>query len=104
MPCAVSGRRDLPAAGDGTGHLCQLPERVAGLATEGAVRDRPDRQGVPERDHPGQLHFPDPRVRADGDAVLREAGERYGVVRALARVADGLASRTGPRTGPAALA
>ena len=51
---------------------------------EGPLRHRPDRQGVPQRDHPGELHLPHPRVRADGDAVLRQAGHRRGVVRALA--------------------
>ena len=63
------------------------------LPAEGAVRHRPDRQGVPQRDHPGQLHLPDPRVRADGDAVLRQAGHRRRVVRAVAGVADGVAPR-----------
>ena len=43
---------------------------------EAAVRHRPDRQELPQRDHPGQLHLPDPRVRADGDGVLRRAGDR----------------------------
>ena len=46
------------------------------LAAEDPVRHRPDRQGVPQRDHARQLHLPHPRVRADGDAVLREAGHR----------------------------
>ena len=61
------------------------------VAPEGALRDRPDREGVPQRDHAGELHLPDPRIRADGDAVLRQAGDRCRVVRALARVADGVA-------------
>ena len=46
------------------------------LAQEAAVRDRPDRQVVPQRDQPGQLRLPDARVRADGDAVLRPPGGR----------------------------
>ena len=29
-------------------------------------RRLPDRQELPQRDHPGQLHLPHPRVRADG--------------------------------------
>ena len=41
---------------------------------QAAVRDRPDRQGVPQRDHARQLHLPHARVRADGDRVLRAAG------------------------------
>ena len=84
----------LPAAGDGAGHLRQLPERPAVDAAEDSVRHRADRQGVPQRDHAGQLHLPHARVRADGDAVLRRAGHRHGVVRVLEGAADGVASRT----------
>ena len=65
-------RRHLPAAGDGAGHLRQLRQRAAVDAAQAAVRHRPDRQGVPQRDHARQLHLPDARVRADGDRVLRE--------------------------------
>ena len=66
------GRRGrLPATRDRAGHLRQLQERAGHLAQEAAVRDRPDRQGVPQRDQPRQLRVPDARVRADGDAVLR---------------------------------
>ena len=43
------------------------------VAQEAAVRHRPDRQVVPQRDHARQLHLPHPRVRADGDGVLRRA-------------------------------
>jgi glycyl-tRNA synthetase len=64
----------VPAPGDGAGHLRELPERAAVDAAEGAVRHRADRQGVPQRDHAGELHLPHARVRADGDAVLRRAG------------------------------
>jgi hypothetical protein len=74
----------LPAPGDRAGHLHQLPQRHAGLAQEAAVRHRPDRQELPQRDHAGQLHLPHPRVRADGDGVLRQARRR----RALAPVLD----------------
>ena len=66
----------LPAARDRAGHLRQLPQRAPGVAAEGPVRHRADRQGVPQRDHARQLHLPHARVRADGDAVLREAGRR----------------------------
>ena len=67
-------RRDrLPAPGDRAGHLHQLQERAAVLAQEAAVRDRPGRQVLPQRDHARQLHLPHARVRADGDGVLRAA-------------------------------
>ena len=66
----------LPPSRDRAGHLHQLPQRHAGLAQEAAVRHRPDRQVLPQRDHPGQLHLPHPRVRADGDGVLRQARAR----------------------------
>ena len=59
--------------GDRAGHLRQLRQRGDHLAQEAAVRYRPDRQELPQRDHPGQLHLPHPRVRADGDGVLRRA-------------------------------
>ena len=78
-------RAGLPAAGDRAGHLHQLPQRAADLAEEDPVRDRADRQVVPQRDHPGQLHLPHPGVRADGDGVLRQAGRRRGMARALDR-------------------
>ena len=74
------GRHGATSARDRPGHLRQLPERPAHHAPEAAVRHRPDRQGVPQRDHPGQLHLPHPRVRADGDGVLlspAEAAEWY---------------------------
>ncbi len=41
-----------------------------------AVRHRPDRQILPQRDHARQLHLPHPRVRADGAGVLLQAGHR----------------------------
>ena len=52
-------------------------------APEAALRHRPDRQGLPQRDHARQLHLPRPRVRADGDRVLRQARHGRGVARAL---------------------
>ena len=97
-------RPGLPAPGDGTGHLHQLPQRAADLAQEDPVRDRADRQVVPQRDHAGQLHLPHPRVRADGDGVLRQAGNRRAVARAVDRDPDGLAHRPRPQPGqPAAV-
>ena len=68
----------LPPPGDRPGLVRQLQERPAVVAQEAAVRDRPDRQVVPQRDQPGQLRLPDARVRADGDAVLRPARGRGG--------------------------
>ena len=64
----------LPAPRDGAGHLRELLERAHRLAQEAAVRHRPGRQGVPQRDHARQLHLPHARVRADGDRVLHAAG------------------------------
>ena len=45
-----------------SGHLCQLPERPAHHPEKTALRRVPDRQVLPQRDHPGQLHLPHPRV------------------------------------------
>ena len=68
------GRLDrLPAAGDRAGHLPRLQAGAAVRAPQAAVRHRPGRQVVPQRDHAGQLHLPHARVRADGDGVLRPA-------------------------------
>ena len=66
--------------GDGPGHLRQLQERHLVAARQAAVRDRADRQELPQRDHARQLPLPHARVRADGDGVLRAAGRRRGVV------------------------
>ena len=74
----------LPAPRDRPGDLHQLQERAAVLAQETALRDRPGGQVLPQRDHPRELHLQDPRVRADGDGVLRAAAGGPAVVRALA--------------------
>ena len=66
----------LPAPGDRPGDLPELQELPPVLAQEAAVRDRPDRQELPQRDHHRELHLPHPRVRADGDGVLRAARRR----------------------------
>ena len=58
---------------------------LAVRAQEAAVRDRADRQVVPQRDHARQLHLPHARVRADGDGVLRPARRGAAVVRVLVR-------------------
>ena len=47
-------------------------------AHEAAVRHRAGRQELPQRDHARKLHLPHPRVRADGDGVLRRARHRRG--------------------------
>ena len=65
---------------------------------QAAVRHRPDRQVVPQRDHAGQLHLPDPRVRADGDGVLRQARHRRGVARLLDRRAHAVVHATSAST------
>ena len=44
-------RRGLPAPRDGAGHVRQLHERARDQPQEAAVRHRPDRQVVPQRDH-----------------------------------------------------
>ena len=91
-------RAGLPAPGDRAGHLHQLPQRAADLSPQDPVRHRPDRQVVPQRDHPGQLHLPHPRVRADGDGVLRPPGHRRGMAPVLDRRALPLVPR--PRHPP----
>ncbi len=63
----------LSAARDRARHLRELRQRGDDRTPQAAVRHRSDRQELPQRDHPGQLHLPHPRVRADGDGVLRRA-------------------------------
>ena len=92
----------LPAPRDRAGHLHQLQERAPDRAPQAAVRHRADRQVVPERDHARQLPLPRPRVRADGDGVLRPAGGGRGVVPLLDRRALRLVSRARPAAEPPA--
>ena len=96
----------LPPPGDRPGLVRQLQERPPVVAQEAAVRDRPDRQVVPQRDQPGQLRLPDARVRADGDAVLRPArrGGRRGVRGCGCRSAAPGTSATGSRPSGCACA
>ncbi len=84
-PVKEEGDDRLPAPRDRPGDLPELPQLPAVQSQEAAVRDRPDRQVVSQRDHARQLHLPHARVRADGDGVLRAAGRGADVVRALAR-------------------
>ena len=93
-PVEDSTARRLSPPGDRAGDLRELPERAVRLAPEAPVRDRADRQGVPERDQHEELPLPDARVRADGDAVLREARDRRGVVRLLEGGAPAVVPRT----------
>ena len=91
-------RPALPAPRDRAGHLPQLRQRGDQQPQEAAVRHRPDRQELPQRDHAGQLHLPHPRVRADGDGVLRQARRGRGVAPVLDRRAHPLVRR--PRHRP----
>ena len=90
------GLRGLPAPGDGPGHLHQLQERALLRPQEAALRDRPGRQVLPQRDHPRQLHLPHPRVRADGDGVLRAARRRRALVPRVDRDPQQLVRRPRP--------
>ena len=63
--CARRPRR----ASSSTSRTCRRPSRKKppfGIAQIG--------KSLPQRDHARQLHLPHPRVRADGDGVLRQAG------------------------------
>ena len=98
------GRRRVSARGDLSVDLPRLQARDAVRAHEAAVRDRADRQGVPQRDHAAQLHLPLARVRADGARVLHAARRGDGLVRALPRDPHALAPRDRHRAREAALA
>ena len=88
----------LPAPRDRAGHLRQLRQRAVVGAHEAAVRHRAGRQELPQRDHARQLHLPHPRVRADGDGVLRRARHRRGVARVLDRRSRGAGTSTSAST------
>ena len=94
----------LPAPGDRPGHLPPVQADAPVRAPPAAVRHRPDRQVVPQRDHAGQLRLPHARVRADGDGVLRPARPGAAMARPLARGAHELvrAARHRPRQAAAA--
>ncbi len=98
------GGAALSASRDRAGHLRQLRQRGDDRAPQAAVRYRADRQELPQRDHPGQLHLPHPRVRADGDGVLRRAGDRQGMASVLDRHPAAVVCRPRYRSGePAAV-
>ncbi len=92
-PGGGRGPRRLPAPRDGPGHVHQLRQRARHDAQEAALRHRPGRQVLPQRDHAAELRLPHPRVRADGDGVLRPARREPEVVRLLAGRAHGLVPR-----------
>ena len=103
-PGGQRGRPALPAARNRPGHLRELQQRADHLAEEAAVRHRPDRQVLPQRDHARKLHLPHPRVRADGDGILRRARHGRRVARVLDEGAHVLVHRPGhPRGEPALL-
>ena len=79
------GRRGLPAARNRPGDVRELQERRGFLPREAAVRDGAGRQELSERDHPPELHVPQPGVRADGGRVLLPARRLRRVVPLLAR-------------------
>ena len=64
LPGGHRGRQEhgVSAPRDRPGHLCQLPEHPAHHPQEAALWRVPDRQELPQRDHPGQLHLPHPGV------------------------------------------
>ncbi len=86
-------RRRVPAPRDGAGDVHQLRAGAADHPQEAAVRDRPGRQELPQRDHAAELDLPHPRVRADGAGVLRAAGRERRVVRVLVPAPDELVRR-----------
>ena len=99
-------RPALPAARDRAGHLRELPERRC------SRRARKPPFGIGQigksfRNEitPGQLHLPHPRVRADGDGVLRQAGHGRGVAPVLdrRRAPTGTSASASTREQPAAL-
>ena len=94
-PVAESGTEVYLRPETAQGIFINFKNVLSVRAQGAAVRDRPDRQVLPERDHARQLHLPDPRVRADGDGVLLPARRGGAVARALDAGADGVVH--GPR-------
>ena len=75
----------LPPPRNRPGHLRQLRERPQRLPQAPAIRHSPNRQGVSQRNHHRRLYLSHPRIRNDGDRVLRRAGRRRKQPRALDR-------------------
>ena len=76
------------------GMFTNFGQRAADLAQEAAVRHRPGRQELPQRDHAPELDLPHPRVRADGAGVLRTSRDQLGMVRVLVQGPPRLVRRT----------
>src|SRR6202045_5023578 len=68
------GRDRLSPSGNRAVDFCAVQKRARYGPEEIAVRDRADREGVPERDQPAELHFSLARVRADGARIFLPAG------------------------------
>ena len=83
-------------------HRAHLQERGPDRPPQAALRDRTDRQGVPQRDHARKLHLPHARVRAHGGRVLRPAGGRGRVAPLLDRPARRVAPPLRPAREPPA--
>ena len=92
----------LPPPRDRAGHLRQLCQHPAHHPPQAALRRLPGGQGLPQRDHPGQLHLPHPRVRADGVRVLLQARHRPGVVQLLEGLLRELAAEPRHQEGASA--
>ena len=90
-PVEEDAVRHLPPARDGPGDVRQLRQRAPVDAAEAPLRHRPGRAVLPQRDHARQFHLSHPRVRADGDRVLRQPARDRGRApgrRVLARPMD----------------
>ena len=94
-------QRRLPPARNGPGHLRQLQQRPHRQPPQAALRHRPGRQGLPQRDHHRKLHLPNPRVRDDGDRVLRQARRGRGVAPPMDRPGPALVRGPGRPGGQA---
>ena len=84
-------KRGVSAAGNGTGHFCKFRQHPAHHTAQAAVWRVPGGQGVPQRDHAGQLRVPHARIRADGVRILLQARHRSGMVCLLERDVQKLA-------------
>ena len=89
----------VPAARDRPGDLHQLRERASHQPAQAAVRHRPGRQVLSQRDHPWAVRVPHPGVRADGDGVLRGPRRGSEMVPILDRRAVPVVSRSGDERG-----
>src|SRR5205085_8233509 len=89
--CRRDGRRrrgDVSTPRDRAVYLRAVQERARYGAEEIAVWDRADREGVPQRDQPAELHFSLARISADGTRIFLPAGTGDGAARVLEGIAD----------------